>query len=265
MRVIKVESKSSKKNKSIEKVLQIITIMAENRGPMRLQDIAEKSELPASTALRLIHTLVSNGFARQDPYNQQYSLSLKFAYIGSLVKSSIDLRNIARPYLIDLANRCNTSSCIAIEEKRNVLFIDVVESPSNDIKAVRHIGSYNPMYCTAIGKLFMLNFDNKQISEYVATNPLNPYTPRTITTKNDLINELERIRLKGYAINDEEQVLGLRCLAAPILDYNNRIVAGISITDTIFKITSENMEILADAVKSTAKKISKELAYTGNK
>lgn len=239
--------------------------MAENRGAMRLQDIAEKADLPASTALRLLHTLVLNGFARQDPYSQQYSLSLKFAYIGSLVKSSIDLRNIARPYLIDLANRCNTSACIAVEENSNALFIDIVESPSNVIKSVRHIGSYNPMYCTAIGKLFMQNFDNKQISEYIAANPLNPLTPKTITTKSDLIDELEKIRMKGYSINDEEQVLGLRCLAAPILDYNNRIVAGISITDTIYKITSENMEILADAVKCTAKKVSKELAYTGNK
>ena len=260
-----MDNKLSIKNKSIEKVLQIITIMAENRGPMRLQDIAKKAELPESTTLRLVHTLVSNGFARQDPYNQYYSLSLKFAYIGSLIKSSIDLRNIARPYLIDLAKRCNTSSCIAVEEGRTVLFIDIVESTANDIKAVRHIGSHNPMYCTAIGKFFMLNYNSKQINEYISTNPLTPYTPKTITTKEDLINELEKVRVQGYSINDEEQVLGLRCIAAPIFDYNGKIVAGISITDTIFKITSENIEVFANAVKNTAEKISKELAYNGIK
>lgn len=259
-----MDNKLSKKNKSIEKVLQIITIMAENRGPMRLQDIAQQSELPASTTLRLVNTLVANGFARQDSSNQNYSLSLKFSYIGSLVNSSIDLRNIARPYLVDLAKKCNASACIAVEEDKSTLFLDIVESSNNSIKTIRHIGSRIPLHCSAIGKLFLLYYDNKQINEYISTNPLTPYTPRTITNKEDLLNELQTIRDKGYSINDEEQTLGVRCIAAPVYNYSKKIVAGISITDTIFNITSENLEILIDAVRSTAKKISKELSYNGN-
>ncbi len=149
-------AKLSKLNQSVEKVLQIIEIMAHERQPMRLQDVAAGCGMPASTVLRMLNTLLVYGYVNQDPHSLRYSLSLKFAQIGSRVCEQVSLRDIAHPLLAELSRECREASCLAIEEDMEVVYTDVVDGPDSMLKIMQRIGKRAPMHSTGIGKLLLL-------------------------------------------------------------------------------------------------------------
>ncbi|MGE4283004.1 MAG: IclR family transcriptional regulator [Clostridia bacterium] len=256
-----MKQKLAKSNQSVEKVLQIIEIMSESRKPMRLQDIALRAELPASTTLRLVNTLLTHGYANQDPETLRYTLSLKLTHIGSLVASQVSIRDSAHPYLLELSHKCQEAACLAIDENMQVVYMDVVDGPDGMLKITQRIGKVSPMHCTGIGKILMLNYTMNQVNQYIALKGLTIFTPHTIATKNDLLDELDTIRNQNYALDNEECELGARCIAAGIKDYSGKYVGGISISGPLSRMTIERMDVLKDIVIDTANKISKLLSY----
>ncbi|MDF2676987.1 MAG: IclR family transcriptional regulator [Bacillota bacterium] len=256
--------KLAKTNQSVEKVLQIIETMSQSRDPLRLQDIALKVEMPASTTLRLINTLMVCGYANQDPNTLRYSLSLKFMHIGSLVSSQTSIRDIAHPYLIELSKKCKESVCLAIEQNMEVIYIDVIDGPDGMLRITQRIGKIAPMHSTGVGKLMLLNYDVKQINNLVSVKGLSSLTPNTIIGKDELLKELEKIRIQGFALDNEECELGARCISASIKDYTGKVVAGISVSGPITRMTMDYIETIKNTVISTAQKISELLAYNEN-
>ena len=119
--------KQTRLNQSVEKTLQIIEAMANAREPVRLGDLAREVDMPASTALRMVGTLVEHRYAYQDPVTLRYALTMKFAQIGAMVSARFSIRDIARPTLVELSRRCDESSCLAIEEDMEVIYLDVVD------------------------------------------------------------------------------------------------------------------------------------------
>jgi len=253
--------KLAKINQSVEKIFQIIEIMAENREPLRLQDIAMKVDMPASTVLRLVNTLVSCGYASQDPITLKYSLSLKFMLIGGLVSSQINIRDIAHPYLLELSKKCKESVCLAIEQDMEVVYLDVIDGPDGILKITQRIGKVAPLHSTAVGKIMMLNYDSKQLNQVIALKGLTALTPNTITSKEELIKELEKINAQGYALDDEECELGARCISVGIKDYSGKYIAGISVSGPTTRMSMEYINIIKNIVIDTAKTISELLAY----
>jgi len=256
-----VNQKSVKNNQSVEKVLQIIEAMAQSKESLRLQDIAQRVDMPASTALRFLNTLMQCGYARQDAVNLRYSLTLKFMHIGSLVSSQISIRDVARPYLANLAQKCNESVCLAIEQDMEIVYIDVIDGPDGMLKITQRIGKLAPIHSTGIGKLMLLNYDLKQLDHIIEKKGLKALTPNTITSKDELLQELDKIKQRGYALDDEECELGARCLSAGIKDYTGKYVAGISVSGPTTRMTMEYIEQIKDIVIETADKVSRELSY----
>ena len=231
-----MEKKLAKVNQSVEKALQLVEVLASSREPMRLGDLAAACGLPASTTLRLVNTLLLLGYANQDPVTLRYSLTLKFAQIGSQVSSQMDIRNLAHPWLLELSSRCGESCCLAIEENR-------------------------PLYCTGVGKIFLLNDDAASLEQYIAENGLEPLTSHTITTREGLLSELEKIGRQGYALDDEECEQGARCVAAGVRDYTGKVVAGISVSGPLHRMEPEHIRRIIPQVQRTAQRLSQLLAY----
>ena len=256
-----LKTKSAKKNQSVEKVFQIIEIMAQNRGAMRLQDIAASLSLPASTVLRFLNTLMTFHYVNQDPETLKYSLSMKFCQIGDLVSSQLSIRDIARPYLIRLSDKCNESACLAVEENLEVVYIDVVDGPDNMLKAMQRIGRRAPLHSTGVGKLLLLNYDEEKLNTIIAQKGLCSLTHHTITTKEKLVAELKDIQAKGYALDNEECEIGARCLAAPVYDYTKKIVASISVSGPNSRMNEGKLPFVEEQVKEIAKIISEKLGY----
>lgn len=254
--------KQTRLNQSVEKTLQIIEAMASAREPVRLGDLARQVGMPTSTTLRMVGTLVEHRYAYQDQTTLRYALTLKFAQIGSMVSARFSIRDVARPYLCALSDRCDESSCLAIEEDMEVIYLDVVDGPDGMLKITQRIGKRAPMHSTGVGKLLLTQYTPEALQRLIQIKGLVQLTPNTKSSPDALMAELDAIRAQGYALDDEECELGARCVAAPVRNYDGRIVAAISVSGPVSRMTRERALALAPVVTDAAQKISASLAFT---
>lgn len=252
--------KQTRLNQSVEKTLQIIEAMANAREPVRLGDLAREVDMPASTALRMVGTLVEHRYAYQDPVTLRYALTMKFAQIGAMVSARFSIRDIARPTLVELSRRCDESSCLAIEEDMEVIYLDVVDGPDGMLKITQRIGKRAPMHSTGVGKLMLTQYPPARLQALVEKKGLLRLTPHTKSTPEELTKELDAVRAQGYALDDEECELGARCIAAPIRDYEGRITAAISVSGPVSRMTRARILELVPLVTDAARRISTALA-----
>ncbi len=257
------DDKIKNNNQSLEKALRIIEYMAENRQPVRLQDIAQQLGYPASTVIRFLATLEKNNYVKQNPETLRYSLTLKLSKIGTMVYEQYNMRDLVKPYLVELVHKVGESACLAIEENNRAVYIDVQSGPSNILQVMQRIGKEAPLHCTGVGKLLLLNHDRETLRTRVEKEGLQRLTHHTITSYESLQSELEQVSGKGYALDDEECEIGARCVAAPIRDYTSHIVASISVSGPVSRMNMQKIEFIRQHVIETANEISKVLGYEG--
>ena len=248
-------------NQSVGKALQIIESLSHSIAPMRLQDIAKSVDMPTSTALRMIASLMEYGYVGQDPDTKKYYLTLKFAKIGSIVNSRFSIRDVAHPKLLLLSQECGEAACIAVENNMWMVYVDVTDGPDGMLKIMQYIGKRSPMHCTGVGKCLLLNYSQQQLQQLIAEVGLGRFTANTITTEEGLLEELKRTRERGFAIDDQECEMGARCLAAPIWDYSGKVVAAISVSGPIDRMTYSRLETVSKIVVRIASEISAELSF----
>jgi IclR family KDG regulon transcriptional repressor len=248
--------KTTKEILSLEKALNIIEIMANYGMPMRLQDIATSAEIPSSTALRLIYTLQKHGYINQEPASSRYYLSLKFFNIGSQISENLSIANIARPHLNELAAQVSRSVNLAISEGHSAIIVEVFGGSLESHIITTRPGRLLPMHCTALGRSLMIDYTKEQLDEYFDCVPLLSYTPLTITTPEQLYQELDVIKKCGYAYDPGEFRAGICGVAAPILSDHGHPVASISIAELSSVITLNLIQEFSEKVIQTANKIS---------
>lgn len=257
-----MREKLAKKNQSVERVFQIIEVMAENKGPMRLQDISTTLNLSASTALRLLNTLMTYKYVYQDTETLKYSLSIKFCQIGDMVHSQISIRDIASPFLKELSERCQESACIAVEDDMMAVYIDVVDGPDKMLRIMQRIGKRAPLHSTGVGKLLLLNYSQEDLSKLVKQKGLMKLTENTITTLDNLVSELKKVESQGFAYDSEECEIGAKCIAAPIRDYSSRVIACISVSGPTSRMSDEKCSDILEVILEISDRISKKLGGT---
>lgn len=257
------ESKRTRNNQSGEKLLCILEKMAQCAEPMRIQDLSAALDMNPSTLLRFLSTLVKCGYAAQDPDSSKYYLTLKLCNLASNISFNISLRDIARPYLRALSSAFGESVCLAIEQNESVTYIEVVQGPDQMLRTMQRIGSIAPLHCTGVGKLLLLNYTPAQIDSLVEKKGLPVFTSNTIATKKQLLQELEQVRRRGFAYDNEECEIGAKCVAAPLYDYTGQVAGAISVTGPIFRMTSELIKDKLHILLKTAQDISYKLGWEG--
>ena len=248
-------------NHSVAKAFALIEAMAQAHGSMRLQDIAAAGDMPASTALRMLNTLSKMGYVSQNAQDSRYRLTLKLTAIGNAIVSQTDLHAIVHPHLVRLSVTCGESSCLAIEQDRAVVYMDVVTGPDTMIKTMQYIGKRAPMHCTGVGKLMLTNLSPEALSDYVSAKGLPPFTPHTLTTLEGLQEELTRIAAQGFALDNEECELGARCIAAPLKNYTGQTVACISVSGPSTRMSMTRLDEIRPMIQGIAQEISVMLGY----
>lgn len=256
------KEKLTLKNKSAVKALDVIEFIASNKNePMRLQDIASGLSMNVSTVLRFLTALHECGYVQQDPDTLRYNLTFKICSISNKVSSNLRLYDIALPVMKKIASKMNESVCLAVEQDMSVVYIGIVNGPDQMLRTMNRIGNRAPLHCTGVGKLLLLNHSEEYIDKMIAIKGLPVYTTNTISTKEALMKELDDVHRKRHAYDNEECEIGARCIAVPIFDYTQKIIACISVTGTIFRMTDEKLNQNLDFLLDEAYKLSVKLGY----
>ena len=244
---------------AVDRSLAILEAMAREGGPMGLGEISAEVELTRSTVHRLLATLISRGFARQDPASGRYALGFKALEVGTSCLASLDIRGVARPHLRNLARECGETANLSVLEGMDVIYIDQVETESI-IKMRARLGSRGPAYCTGSGKVLLASLPDEELDRLLDGRILKRYTTRTIADPARLRQELERTRRDGFALDFGEMEPTVRCAAAPIRDYDGQVLYAVSISGPSTRIEGERLRsVLVPAVLRAAQEISKEL------
>lgn len=256
------QNPSPGKNQSVEKVFLILETMASCREPVQLRRLAELTGCPPSTAIRFLRTLIKLGYVRQDPESQRYFLTFRLCRLAGHIRDASPVNRIARPVMEALARQCGESVCLAIEQENRAVYVEVVDGPDHLVRSLQRIGSSSPLHCTGVGKLLLLNRSPEELDLFFREETLEHFTKNTLTEPEAILDALEQARGKGYALDNEECEIGARCIAFPVRDFTGKIVAGLSVTGTVFHISEEFMQDYAPAIKAAADEISCVLGYS---
>jgi len=247
---------------SVQKALDILGLFNAQNPELGTTEIARALEMPKSTASGLVQTLEYNGYLEQNPENRKYRLGLKLVELGSVLLNQLDLRQLAQPYLETLRDWCNEGINLAILHNGEVVYIERLLGTSM-LGMRSEIGKREPVHSTALGKAILSYWSNQEVRSYLEQHELSAITPQTITDHETLIRELSRIRALGFALDDQENELGGRCVAAPIIDYRGRPVAAVSISAPIQRLPDEQIPLFGSKVKQAAQGISRQLGGLG--
>lgn len=241
----------------LTKTLRIIDLLHDSHSSLSLQEIASQAGINKSTACRLLAHLEGESYLGRDDKGG-YCLGQKLLRLGSNYGGQAPLRERARESLWELWRVTQETVNLAVLDGLEVVYIDCLESP-HDFRLVSNAGMRALLYRTALGKALVAFQPPEQRDLIVRSLRFQPFTPHTITSLEQFNRELNTIHRNGYAVDNEESVLGLRCIAAPVLDRKGIAVAAISISGPGSRITTQKTASLGNTVKETAREISQRL------
>lgn len=244
---------------SVDRAALILARLAGRGGCASLADLARDLELSRSTVHGLLATLRRHGLIAQDE-DSRYVLGLKLFEWGSVAVSRLDLRKVAGPVLERLVDQFHETVHLVLSDGLDVVYIDKRESPQS-MTIVSQVGHRLPAYCTGVGKAMLAFKPEAELDELLAEVVLRPRTKNTITNKTALKSHLAEVRACGYALDNEEIIEGLRCVAAPIRDHTGQVVAALSVSGPSVRLSAKKIGQVIPAVMKGAADISHRLGF----
>lgn len=264
---MKVEYKVKKINpnypvKVLDKSLSILETLLQRGSLMSITEISNKLEMYPSTVHRILDTLKSRGYVEQEPQNQKYQLGLKLVELGMAKFHKIDLIEEAIPFLKELVNQCNETVHLGIFDQGKVLYL-AKEEPDQNIRMVSQVGKRAPVYSTSLGKILLAYLPKDERKVVTDKIKYTSFTKNTINNKEKLEEELDKVKKQGFALDKEENEKGVCCTAAPIRNYQGKVIAAISISSPVYRINIKKQKCLRENIVRISRKISKRLGYNG--
>jgi IclR family transcriptional regulator, KDG regulon repressor len=251
---------------TIERVSLILDMVGRSPKGASIKDLSMGLDLPKGTIHRLLSSLSYFGYIRQDTETKNYFLGLKLMELGVLLKDQLDLGKVAEPILRSLAEKTGETAHMVIIDMGEIVYIAKTEAPqtTGSLKMVSRMGSRNPPHSCAVGKVLISHFSEEELEHHIGERGLLQRTANTIVDPNVLRRHLNIVKKQGFAIDDEENELGIRCVAAPVFDGKGRPVAAISISGPALRVTREKIrDVLKVEVIKAASEISQRLGFTG--
>lgn len=257
----------AKKDKSeyiiqaVDHALDLLEQFHDDVDELGVTELSKRLKLHKNNVFRLLATLEARGYIEQNRVTENYRLGLKTLELGQTFIRQMGLLRQSRPVLEWLVKQCNETAYVAILKELSIVYLDVVETDLT-VRVVPRVGSRLPAYCTAAGKVQIAYLTDEELDNFFPTKELKPFTPYTITDRDELRKHLKLVVEQGYAIDNEELDIGVRCVAAPIRDYTRRIIGAVSLSGPSMRFTDERMDKeLIPLVKKAADEISMKLGY----
>jgi IclR family transcriptional regulator, acetate operon repressor len=244
---------------SLERAFTLLELMAEDGGEVPLSRLAVGSGLPLSTTHRLVRTLVARGYVRQLP-SRRYVLGPRLIHLGE--SSSRALGHWAQPHLTDLVDGTGETANMAMLDGDRVVYVAQVPS-RHSMRMFTEVGRRVYLHCTGVGKALLAQLPRETAREIVERAGMPRRTPRTITDPDELMEELDRISRKGYAVDDGEQEAGVRCVAVPVLGGPGQ--TALSVSGPAGRVTMDSVPQVAELLRATAAELAAELRADGGR
>jgi IclR family transcriptional regulator, KDG regulon repressor len=260
-RVANKSKKAPYKVQVLDRAINILEFVAsQTSGDAGLPELAAAMKLHKTTTHRIAHVLESRGLLRRTADSNRYRLGLHLYDLGSCALDNVSIRDEARPIMTRLAAEVGETVHLALLDRTEVLYIERVEA-QRSLSMGSKLGARNPVYCTALGKAILAFTPESEVDQILAACRMAPRTRNTITTAPALKRELQRVRERGFAIDDEEIEEGIRCISAPILGSGNYAVAAMSVSGPSSRITPQRSQSVGKAVLKATRELS---AYMGH-
>jgi len=242
---------------SLVRALNVLNAIAEADSGVTLTDVAQKVGLPPSTAHRLLTTLQQEQYVHFDPERTLWSVGFQAFVVGNAFINIRNLVQIARPHMQDLMEESGETVNLAVEDKGEAVFLAQVEC-RQFMRALASPGARVGLHCSGLGKALLAAMPEARLSRILHRKGLPKLTKKTVDRPADLRRELALTVQRGYAIDDEEHSVGLRCVAADIRDETGTAIAAVSISGPAARIPDGQLAVLGDMVRRTADAITRE-------
>lgn len=226
-----------------------------------LADLARETQLPKSSLHRLLKDLLPTGYVTRSPEGM-YSLSFKVCELSNRLLSGLDIVEISIPILKRLCDRVKETVHLVVPSGVDIVYLRKEDPVDSTIRIMSYTGMRRPMYVTAAGKSILSRYSDAQVKEIWDHSEILPLTDRTITRLPDLLNELDLTRRRGYALDDEENEIGIRCIGVPILNHMDVPIGAISVSAPANRMTPERIAELSATVRDAANSISFCMGYS---
>ena len=212
-----------------ERIFHTIECLAQN-GAMGLQELSTALDLNKSTVHRILNSLICMDYVRQDPETVKYSLSFKICGLSNQILSQNSMIDIARPFIKELSANSGETVHLVQLDGINATYIDKVEASQNSVRMISMVGKSIPLYCSGVGKAILADMPDAKIESIWKQSFIQQLTEHTVTRFVDFMNLIEETRRTGYALDNEGNEIGVRCIAVSLKGYNGKSTYAISIS-----------------------------------
>jgi DNA-binding IclR family transcriptional regulator len=240
---------------SLARGLKILDILGQNPDGISITELSELIDVDKGSASRLVATLASYGYAERDEVTRRYHVGSQIVSLSRSVLNRLPLREAAKPFLRQLMERTGECAHLGVAAQGKVMYIDQVESPVT-LRVNAQVGTMNPLHCTALGKV-LLAFGNLDLPAEMPA-----FTEKTITDPGALMEHLEQVRRLGYAVDDEEFDIGVRCIAVPVFDFRNKLAGAIGVSGPATRVTLARLPEMTASVIELGKALSERMTFT---
>lgn len=247
---------------SVKRALEILELFLDRPRSLSVPDIIARLGLPRTTAHELVHTLLESGYlARVEDQPYRFTLGLRVFELGSAYGAPLDLVTEGQKVAVKVSETCDETVQMAIRDGAEAVFIAKVDS-SQMVRLVSTVGSRLPAHCTAVGKMLLSALsDEELVTLYKDIKQLPRMTPNSITSLKQLQQEMVQVRAHGFAYDDCESNLHVRCVAAPVYSHKGKMVSAMSISVPVMRMNAKRQAELAALVQRAAEDLSRRLGY----
>jgi DNA-binding IclR family transcriptional regulator len=243
---------------ALDRALTVLELLAKSNKGLGLGDLSRSLGVPRSSTHCLLVTLERRGYLERNVQTHRYLFGVKLLGLANLALSGIKLREVAAPFLQSLMRATRLTVHLGILEDGEAVLIEKVEPPGL-LRLATWIGKRMDVHCTGLGKALIAYIPEEELDSLIRKHGLPRHNENTVTSVRKFKMQLAEIRSKGYAVDAEEDEIGLCCVGAPVFDHVGQVVASVSAAGTLSQVTQDTLHSLAEKVKKTASAISREM------
>lgn len=247
--------------KSAQRTLDILELLTRKQTPMTFTDIFDALGYPRSSLHHLLRTLVRSGWAELDPVGGRYTLGIRAWQAGNAYLRAVKLAERARPFMERIRDQFDDTVQLAVRDGRYNVYIAKIEG-SQLLVLASAIGRRLEAHATGVGKVLLADLPIAERERLLYGQPLERFTPSTITDPRELEIEFATIRQRGHGVDNEEYTLGVRCVAAPVRDHTGSVVAGMSMSVPTIRFDADRVECARHLLVEGCRNLSAALGYS---